>query len=426
MHREVEQYVETDWGIKMSLFKSEARKKTIYYISLIIFIKTEMEEININIPQNYTGKDIVFKVQEKKQTEIPNKFRSFCIPTSFDHLNLIINGKEIKMIHLYELLKDHGLPETIPIIVSLNPTTFLNFDWNPIRGMPSSWPFIWNEINCSLTCISQKLCIRIFNLTHGCAESILDDIGKALILCWKNPVPQKSLSIYTVKRSPSGYSWNSSCTRLQRDMDTIYIDKDVKKKIIEGLKNFYDSSSIYDKFGVTWKRVHMFYGVPGSGKTSLILALASLFSKNIAKITITPDLNSSDIESLFQSLPQNTFLLLEDADALFTKRESNTSIDFSTMLNCMDGIATQRGLVLFMTTNYIEHLDQAFMRPGRVDISVEFNLPTKVQLLEALNVLGSEYIHEHETYLELNKNISIAGLQQHLFECIMANKASIL
>ncbi len=78
-------------------------------------------------------------------------------------------------------------------------------------------------------------------------------------------------------------------------------------------------------------------------------------------------------------------------DALFTNREANQGVDFSTLLNCMDGIATKRGLVLFMTTNHIQKMDGAFIRPGRVDISIEFKMPGKEILKDALNVLAEEY-----------------------------------
>jgi SpoVK/Ycf46/Vps4 family AAA+-type ATPase len=210
-------------------------------------------------------------------------------------------------------------------------------------------------------------------------------------------------------------------------METIYINKDIKNKLINQLAKFYISSDMYDKYGITWKRVHLFHGPPGSGKTSTVLALASIFGKNICKLTLTPDLNSQHIELLFQSIPEESFLLLEDVDALFTERTSKTAIDFSTLLNCMDGLTTKRGLVVFMTTNHVTKLDKAFIRPGRVDMCIEFNLPGKDELHEALKVLGEKYEHEHEEFLKRHTtDMSIAVLQKHLFECMMEEKKSIL
>jgi chaperone BCS1 len=38
-------------------------------------------------------------------------------------------------------------------------------------------------------------------------------------------------------------------------------------------------------------------------------------------------------------------------------------------MNAINGVAAQEGPMLFMTTNHIERLHEASIRPGRVDIS---------------------------------------------------------
>jgi len=103
-----------------------------------------------------------------------------------------------------------------------------------------------------------------------------------------------------------------------------------------------------------------------------------------------------------------------------------TDISFSSLLNCLDGVATRRGLVVVMTTNHIQKLDSAFVRPGRVDCCLEFALPGFPQLQKALQTLGPQFKSEHDEYLNRHPNISIAALQQHMFECIMEEKTSIL
>jgi chaperone BCS1 len=46
----------------------------------------------------------------------------------------------------------------------------------------------------------------------------------------------------------------------------------------------------------------------------------------------------------------------------------------------MDGVASQEGRLLFMTTNHIERLDPALSRPGRIDVRVELGYAKKDQL----------------------------------------------
>ena len=38
------------------------------------------------------------------------------------------------------------------------------------------------------------------------------------------------------------------------------------------------------------------------------------------------------------------------------------------MLNAVDGVTSTEGRILFMTTNYVDRLDPALIRPGRVDV----------------------------------------------------------
>jgi mitochondrial chaperone BCS1 len=61
---------------------------------------------------------------------------------------------------------------------------------------------------------------------------------------------------------------------------------------------------------------------------------------------------------------------------------NDLGITMSGLLNAIDGVASQEGRVLIMTTNYPEKLDDALMRPGRVDMKVEFTLASRVQMRE--------------------------------------------
>lgn len=112
------------------------------------------------------------------------------------------------------------------------------------------------------------------------------------------------------------------------------------------------------------------------------------------------------LTSLFGSLPTRCLVLLEDIDTAgltHTREEpdatptpapstdssappppssSSTSgstgrLSLSGLLNILDGVASQEGRLLIMTTNHIEKLDKALIRPGRVDMIVPFSLADK-------------------------------------------------
>lgn len=97
-----------------------------------------------------------------------------------------------------------------------------------------------------------------------------------------------------------------------------------------------------------------------------------------------PGLNDHTLKDLFADLPQRCVVLLEDIDAVGMERspdyddsddecpKQKNGVTMSGLLNTFDGVASQEGRILIMTTNHIENLDEALIRPGRVDKKAEF------------------------------------------------------
>jgi chaperone BCS1 len=56
------------------------------------------------------------------------------------------------------------------------------------------------------------------------------------------------------------------------------------------------------------------------------------------------------------------------------------SVTFSGLLNALDGVRSQEGRILMMTTNHREKLDPALLRPGRADVHVELNYASVKQM----------------------------------------------
>ena len=55
-----------------------------------------------------------------------------------------------------------------------------------------------------------------------------------------------------------------------------------------------------------------------------------------------------------------------------THKEKETTLNLSDLLEALDGVLEMNGRMLIMTTNHLEKLDPALIRPGRVDTSLEF------------------------------------------------------
>jgi mitochondrial chaperone BCS1 len=202
----------------------------------------------------------------------------------------------------------------------------------------------------------------------------------------------------------------------------------------------------YSNRGLAYRRGYLLFGPPGTGKTSLSFALAGVFGLDIYCMSLSEKtLTEEDLILLFNSLPKRCIVLLEDIDSAGVvtkkaelkteeklkekskeKKEETTSekkddnsektvlmiaqevikavktasdsndrsaggragstnesgITMSGLLNAIDGVASQEGRVLIMTTNYPEKLDDALIRPGRVDMKIEFTLASKQQIRE--------------------------------------------
>ena len=132
--------------------------------------------------------------------------------------------------------------------------------------------------------------------------------------------------------------------------------------------------------GIPYKRNYLFEGIPGTGKTSLIFVLASHFNMNVAIINFGLSIDDATFMKSVSKLPEDTFLVLEDIDALFVERKTGDAhksmVSFSGILNTLDGLARRDKQVTFLTTNYISKLDSALIRPGRIDKIITFSHAT--------------------------------------------------
>ncbi len=116
--------------------------------------------------------------------------------------------------------------------------------------------------------------------------------------------------------------------------------------------------------------------------------MAGEIDYNIAILNLSERGMTDDrLSYLLSIIPQRTLVLLEDADAAFSTRRSQTdshgyqgaNVTFSGLLNALDGVASAQERMVFLTTNYIERLDPALVRPGRVDMTVKLSEVTRWQ-----------------------------------------------
>lgn len=128
----------------------------------------------------------------------------------------------------------------------------------------------------------------------------------------------------------------------------------------------------------------VFLALPGNGKSSFINALAGVCAYNICVLNLNErGLTDERLSVLLSVVPPRSIILLEDVDAAFVNRDQRTaaySVTFSGLLNVLDGVTSTEERVIFMTTNHIERLDPALIRPGRVDVKTYIGNATPHQI----------------------------------------------
>ncbi|RAL07109.1 bifunctional AAA family ATPase chaperone/translocase BCS1 [Aspergillus homomorphus CBS 101889] len=177
--------------------------------------------------------------------------------------------------------------------------------------------------------------------------------------------------------------------RSKRPLESVILDEGVKERIVEDVKDFAASSKWYQDRGIPYRRGYLLYGPPGTGKSSFIQALAGELDYDIAIVNLSErGLTDDRLNHLLTILPSRTLVLLEDVDAAFSNRRTQTDEDgyrganvtFSGLLNALDGVASAEERIIFLTTNHVERLDEALVRPGRVDMTVRLGEVTRYQV----------------------------------------------
>jgi chaperone BCS1 len=250
------------------------------------------------------------------------------------------------------------------------------------------------------------------------------------IKSWTLTKENKLTSVYrpAPKQDMSDSGWDRQTCRHSRPMSTVSLDLKQKANIVLDINEYLHPASArwYAARGIPYRRGYLFHGPPGTGKTSLSFALAGIFGLDIYCISLMEvGLTESALNKLFTCLPRRCIVLLEDIDSAGLRRtddslptstpdtsdsscDSTSSedglmevskqdalrklkqpvaggggfkslISLSGLLNTIDGAASHEGRVLIMTTNHPEKLDPALIRPGRVDLQVQFTLSTRDQ-----------------------------------------------
>ncbi|KAI0389588.1 P-loop containing nucleoside triphosphate hydrolase protein [Xylariaceae sp. FL0594] len=236
-------------------------------------------------------------------------------------------------------------------------------------------------------------------LTLGCLGRSTEPIKRLIQTCQEFADRQTEFFVVIYARDRYGMAWQPKARKPIRRVETVHFDEAVKRALLADVRNYLDPNTkrLYQSRSMPYRRGYLFYGPPGTGKSSLSCALAGEFGLDLYEVKIPCVATDQDLEQMFQEIPPQCIVLLEDVDAIWTDRDSSlssspsssfsqdgegannkqqhaggarSSCTLSGLLNVLDGVGSAEGRIVIMTTNKPERLDSALVRPGRVDMKV--------------------------------------------------------
>ena len=287
---------------------------------------------------------------------------------------------------------------------------FLREKWDPLTTENSvEWPFI-----LELQCEDKETIDSFINISTD---------------VYRNDI----LNQEKLKDKVTNYLWDDYWEVLNkkpnRSLDSLCFDNNLQYELYDELKDFLSPETELDyiSYGIPYKYNILLEGYPGTGKSSIIHAMASELNMNMCTIAFDRELTDKQFMRAFKNVPDNSIIILEDIDTCFkdrTDKDNHIGLTFSGLLNTLDGPASVWRQIIVMTTNFKCNLDEALIRPGRIDKVIHFDYASKKQIDIIFNKFvpnNSELCSQFKKQLKSTK-VTTAMLQQYLFTYRKDNK----
>lgn len=194
--------------------------------------------------------------------------------------------------------------------------------------------------------------------------------------------------------------WSSIPFRHPSTFETLALELDLKQQLMDDLKAFSEGKEFYHKIGRAWKRGYLLHGPPGSGKSSLIAAMANFLHYDVYDLELSKVTDNSELRALLIQTTNRSIIVIEDIDCSIDltgdrlmkinrrsskctnkknrnptgvdNGEDNGRVTLSGLLNFTDGLWSCCGeeRIIIFTTNHRDNVDPALVRCGRMDVHV--------------------------------------------------------
>lgn len=241
--------------------------------------------------------------------------------------------------------------------------------------------------------------IESFYLTTvGRSQKFLKRFVDEVVECHKrNSRKRSSLFVYDD-------CWERVDGYVPRLLGSVILRPGEKEHLVQDVEKFRGSWRRYRQLGVPYHRGYLLHGPPGTGKTSLVSALADRFGMGVYLVNLNL-FNDRSLAIAINDVPSNSVILFEDIDCMHGSKARQDKEDppsngggkppesrddaldrlgvtLSGLLNVLDGFTSPENVLFVMTTNRMEALDKALLRPGRIDYRLYMGEATEGQRVE--------------------------------------------
>ncbi|XP_022739867.1 AAA-ATPase ASD, mitochondrial-like [Durio zibethinus] len=301
--------------------------------------------------------------------------------------------------------------------------------WSAMRTLPKTQRISWYPADDE---------VKYYKLTvHKRHRELITESYVSHVLKEGKAIATKNRQRKLYSNNPSGNwygykgsKWSNVVFEHPSTFDTLAMDAKMKEEIKNDLIKFSKGKDYYARIGKAWKRGYLLYGPPGTGKSSMIAAMANLLDYDVYDLELTAVKDNTELRRLLIDTSNKSIVVIEDIDCSLDltgqrekkkKEEDNddeldpvakkakeeekkdSKVTLSGLLNCIDGLWSSCGgeRIIIFTTNYVEKLDPALIRRGRMDKHIEMSYCC----FDAFKVLAKNYleIDSHPLFGEIDR-----------------------
>ncbi|XP_010528301.1 PREDICTED: AAA-ATPase At3g28510-like isoform X3 [Tarenaya hassleriana] len=215
-------------------------------------------------------------------------------------------------------------------------------------------------------------------------------------------VKNRKRKLYTNNSSQDWFSWregkwSSMPFKHPATFDKLAMDPVKKQELMDELEWFQGGKDYYEGIGKPWKRGYLLHGPPGTGKSTMISAMANFLKYDVYDLELTNVKDNSELKRVLLDTKSKSLIVIEDIDCsldltaqrskkekdedksekkeLKEREEKTSKVTLSGLLNSIDGLwsACSDEKVIVFTTNHLDKLDPTLVRRGRMDNHIEMS-----------------------------------------------------